>query len=121
MKKEGEESRDDKLLLTSTPDQCIPLGGKSVWSAFNKVGSKYLLPPRSLKYNSLTPFSLLPFHLSLCRPIIMAMANIDSTALFHDLATGADSTASGIVSLIGAALALQNVFSLLLLYSCVVT
>jgi nicastrin len=39
----------------------------------------------------------------------MAMANIDSSALFHDMATGADSTASGIVGLIGAALALQSV------------
>lgn len=46
----------------------------------------------------------------------MAMANIDSTALFHDLAVGADSTVSGIVGLLGAALALQQVC--LVLYYC---
>eukprot|EP00026_Physarum_polycephalum_P004777 Phypoly_transcript_04801.p1 GENE.Phypoly_transcript_04801~~Phypoly_transcript_04801.p1 ORF type:complete len:648 (+),score=53.03 Phypoly_transcript_04801:66-2009(+) len=73
-------TKDAKTCLRR--NQCMPLGGKSVWSSFNPVGSK---------------------------PIIMAMANIDSTALFHDLATGADSTSSGIVGLIGAALALQNV------------
>lgn len=39
----------------------------------------------------------------------MATANMDSNALFHDLATGADSTASGLVGLLGAAAALSNV------------
>lgn len=81
--------------------QCIPLGGKSVWSSYSQIGSKYV----SIIQNDINDINEWYY-----RPIIMAMANIDSTALFHDLAVGADSTVSGLVGLIGAALALQQVY-----------
>lgn len=42
------------------------------------------------------------------RPIVMAVTAMDSSALFHDLAFGADSTASGIIAVLAAADALSR-------------
>jgi len=62
--------------------QCLPLGSQSVWASFSEVGT---------------------------RPIVMAMANMDSNALFHNQAVGAESTVSGLVALIASANAIRLV------------
>ena len=61
---------------------CEPLGGQSVWSTFSK--------PSSDKHT------------------VMLLSASDSTALFHDLAVGAEAEMSGLVSLMGAVDALYS-------------
>jgi nicastrin len=64
--------------------RCDPLGGKSIWSAFGPIDPN--------------------------KEIILAIAQIDSNAFFHDLAVGADSSMSGAIALLLAAKQLQYAF-----------
>ncbi|VFQ99696.1 unnamed protein product [Cuscuta campestris] len=66
---------------------CLPLGGYSVWSA---------LPP--INMSSEKP-----------RPIILAVASMDSASFFRDKSIGADSPISGLISLLAAVDALSRV------------
>lgn len=66
---------------------CLPLGGYSVWSA---------LPPINISSEK-------------SRPIILAVASMDSASFFRDKSVGADSPISGLISLLAAADALSRV------------
>ncbi|KAK2652570.1 hypothetical protein Ddye_012426 [Dipteronia dyeriana] len=67
---------------------CLPLGGYSVWSS---------LPPINISssYQS--------------KPIILALASMDSASFFRDKSLGADSPISGLISLLAAVDALSRV------------
>ncbi|KAK2968045.1 hypothetical protein RJ640_003779 [Escallonia rubra] len=79
-------TRDSESCLKEAT--CLPLGGYSVWSA---------LPP----INILSPES--------SKPIILAMASMDSVSFFRDKSLGADSPISGLISLMAAVDALSRV------------
>ncbi|KMS99114.1 hypothetical protein BVRB_2g047570 [Beta vulgaris subsp. vulgaris] len=66
---------------------CLPLGGYSVWSS---------LPPNSESSADIT------------KPIILAIASMDSASFFRDKSLGADSPLSGLVALLAAADALSR-------------
>ena len=61
--------------------KCLPLGGTSVWAV---AGS----PPKASSSN---------------RPVILLSAAMDSTSLFHDIAPGANTAASNILTVLMAA------------------
>eukprot|EP01105_Mastigella_eilhardi_P018733 TRINITY_DN4364_c0_g1_i1.p1 TRINITY_DN4364_c0_g1~~TRINITY_DN4364_c0_g1_i1.p1 ORF type:complete len:666 (-),score=152.19 TRINITY_DN4364_c0_g1_i1:83-2080(-) len=61
---------------------CVPLGGKSVWSTLEPLTGK---------------------------PVIFTTSTLDSNAMFHDHAKGADAGISGVVTLLAAEIALHNV------------
>lgn len=67
--------------------QCIPVGGYSVWSS---------------------PFEAITNDSASGRHWILATAHFDSTALFHDLAVGANDGISGTVALLAAATTLAE-------------
>ncbi|KAL4196126.1 hypothetical protein AMTRI_Chr04g181800 [Amborella trichopoda] len=67
---------------------CLPLGGYSVWSS---------LPP--INISSSSP----------AKPIIFAMASVDSASLFRDKSLGADSSLSGLIALLAAVDALSHI------------
>ncbi|KAK2999969.1 hypothetical protein RJ639_024427 [Escallonia herrerae] len=79
-------TRDSESCLKEAT--CLPLGGYSVWSA---------LPP----INILSPES--------SKPIILAIASMDSASFFRDKSLGADSPISGLISLMAAVDALSRV------------
>jgi nicastrin len=64
---------------------CDPVGGHSVWGAMGT--------PAIVNYS---------------RPVVVATASFDSTAFFHDLATGAEGSISGAIALLAAADALTR-------------
>jgi len=64
--------------------KCLPLGGSSVWAS---TGS----PPNPNKNNGNK------------KPVIMVAAGMDSTSMFHDVAPGANTAASNILTLLMAA------------------
>ncbi|XP_074286610.1 nicastrin [Silene latifolia] len=66
---------------------CLPLGGYSVWSS---------LPPVDTSSSDKT------------KPIILAMASMDSASFFRDKSLGADSPVSGMLALLAAADALSH-------------
>eukprot|EP00471_Norrisiella_sphaerica_P013686 CAMPEP_0184504196 /NCGR_PEP_ID=MMETSP0113_2-20130426/52334_1 /TAXON_ID=91329 /ORGANISM="Norrisiella sphaerica, Strain BC52" /LENGTH=634 /DNA_ID=CAMNT_0026893819 /DNA_START=707 /DNA_END=2611 /DNA_ORIENTATION=- len=57
---------------------CLPVGGWSVWTTMDRLNATRK------------------------RPIVLATAMMDSSALFHDLAVGANSYQAGLVALLGA-------------------
>ncbi|KAK4767492.1 hypothetical protein SAY86_015242 [Trapa natans] len=66
---------------------CLPLGGYSVWSA---------LPPINVS------------HINQPKPIILAMASMDSASFFRDRNLGAESPISGLIALLAAVDALSH-------------
>jgi len=77
----GRPGRDSKECLEwveggSRSPRCAPLGGQSAWGLFG--------PPDS-------------------RPKVLAMANMDATALFHERASGANAAAATIAAMLTAA------------------
>ncbi|XP_068663226.1 nicastrin isoform X2 [Aristolochia californica] len=67
---------------------CLPLGGYSVWSS---------LPPINVSSSKTS------------KPILLAVASQDSSSFFHDKSLGADSSLSGMISLLAAVDALSRV------------
>lgn len=67
-------------------NSCLPLGGYSVWSA---------LPAMNVS----SPTG---------KPIVLAIASMDSSSFFHDVAPGADSPLSGMLALLAAVDALAE-------------
>ncbi|PQQ09583.1 nicastrin [Prunus yedoensis var. nudiflora] len=67
---------------------CLPLGGYSVWSS---------LPPINFSSSEQS------------KPIILAVASMDSASFFRDKGPGADSPISGLISLLAAVDALSHV------------
>ncbi|KAG7565434.1 Nicastrin [Arabidopsis suecica] len=67
---------------------CLPLGGYSVWSS---------IPPISVSSSNNR------------KPIVLAVASMDSASFFRDKSFGADSPISGLVALLGAVDALSRV------------
>ncbi|XP_019164143.1 PREDICTED: nicastrin isoform X2 [Ipomoea nil] len=78
-------TRDSESCLRQ--QTCLPLGGYSVWSA---------LPPINLSSEK-------------SRPVILAVASMDSSSFFRDRSIGADSPISGLISLLAAVDALSRV------------
>ncbi|CAH9138973.1 unnamed protein product [Cuscuta epithymum] len=78
-------TRDSESCLRE--QTCLPLGGYSVWSA---------LPPIKISSEK-------------SRPIILAVASMDSASFFRDTSIGADSSISGLISLLAAVDALSRV------------
>nr|GMD14563.1 nicastrin isoform X1 [Ipomoea batatas] len=78
-------TRDSESCLRQ--QTCLPLGGYSVWSA---------LPPINLSSEK-------------SRPVILAVASMDSASFFRDRSIGADSPISGLISLLAAVDALSHV------------
>lgn len=74
---------------------CLPLGGQSAWGSLGRLAR----PPRA---NASVPTPASPSQ----RPLLLAVAALDAPSLFHDLPSGADSTLSGLVALLAAALTL---------------
>ncbi|XP_031100529.1 nicastrin [Ipomoea triloba] len=77
-------TRDSESCLRQ--QTCLPLGGYSVWSA---------LPPINLSSEK-------------SRPVILAVASMDSASFFRDRSIGADSPISGLISLLAAVDALSR-------------
>src|SRR5690348_10688276 len=71
------------LLVVVVVATCMPVGGYSVWGGLRRVDRS--------------------------QPIVLGVAAMDSTALFHDAAPGADAHTSGAVALLSAAAALARV------------
>jgi nicastrin len=69
---------------------CLPIGGQSVWGTLGALDAAANPPSPQ-------------------RPIIMIVCPLDSSALFHNLAFGADSAASSIVALLATANALKSI------------
>ncbi|KAK9823947.1 hypothetical protein WJX72_006597 [[Myrmecia] bisecta] len=67
---------------------CYPLGGHSVWAA---------LPPLQQAQPA-----------AASQPVIMVVAQMDTTAFFHDAAVGADQPLSGLIAMLAAAEILGN-------------
>ncbi|KAL1365396.1 hypothetical protein HN51_013432 [Arachis hypogaea] len=70
---------------------CLPLGGYSVWSS---------LPPINVSSSKQS------------KPIILAVASMDSASFFRDKSLGADSPISGLIALLAAVDALSHVHGL---------
>ncbi|XP_024365272.1 nicastrin isoform X1 [Physcomitrium patens] len=66
---------------------CLPLGGYSVMSTF---------PPVNVSHPTV-------------KPVVLAMASVDSATFFRDVAPGADSPMSGVIALLAAVDALSHV------------
>jgi nicastrin len=71
--------------------KCLPLGGLSVWA---HTGSP---PPHSSSSSSSSSSS------GSQQPVILLSAGMDSTNLYHDLSTGANTAASNIITMLMAA------------------
>ena len=89
----GPESMTSQSCLDA--QSCLPLGGQSVGGS---LGALVAAPPPT---EPRTPALAQ-------RPIVMAVCPLDSSAMFHDLAYGADAAASSIVALLAAADALSR-------------
>lgn len=70
-----------------TAKTCYPLGGNSIWSALPPIAPSS--PENNISNSS--------------PPIIVVVAQIDSTALFHRLIQAADSPLSGLIAMLAAA------------------
>lgn len=79
------DTRDSESCLKAST--CLPLGGYSVWSS---------LPPIIETSSDVT------------KPIILAMATMDSASFFRDKGLGADSPLSGLIALMAAVDALSH-------------
>jgi hypothetical protein len=79
----GPETSNSKDCLGRSPRQCDPVGGFSVWATLGAAAD--------------------------ARPVVMAGARLDATALFHDLSYGANDAAAGIIVMLGVADALSKV------------
>lgn len=69
-------------------ESCLPLGGYSVWSSLPPINVSSSLPKK---------------------PIIMAIAAMDSASFFRDKTPGADSPLSGMIALLAAVDALSHI------------
>nr|CAD1825288.1 unnamed protein product [Ananas comosus var. bracteatus] len=67
---------------------CLPLGGYSVWSSLPPINASLMKP---------------------LKPVVMAIASLDSASFFRDRSLGADSPISGLIALLTAVDALSNV------------
>ena len=83
---------------------CLPLGGQSVWGSMGPLDAAPP-PPQPVAAGQQTQQQPTP---GPQRPIVMAVCPLDSSAMFHGLAFGADSAASSIVATLAAADALSR-------------